>query len=83
MLFLCRKNSYGDTLKSIYLERNIIMKYEKPDMKVFKKKSVKEYEDGVAFMHKEGIGKTIVCTGKGGISVDVSQLEDASSKKNE
>lgn len=57
------------------------MKYEKPDMKVFKKKSVKDYEDGVAFMHKEGIGKTIVCTGRGGISVDVSQIEKAPSEK--
>ena len=58
------------------------MKYEKPDMKVYKKKSVKDYEDGVAFMHKKGIGKTIVCTGRGGISVDVSQIEKALSEKN-
>lgn len=60
------------------------MKYEKPDMKVWLKKSVRDYEDGVAFMQKEGIGKTIVCTGKGGISVDISQMEKTlSDKKND
>lgn len=57
------------------------MKYEKPDMKVYNKKSVRDYEDSVAFMRKEGIGKTVVCTGNGGISVDISQVEKALSKE--
>ena len=26
-------------------------------------------------MKEKGIGKTVVCTGKGGISVDISQIE--------
>ena len=57
------------------------MKYEKPDMKVYKKKSVKDYEAGIAFMQEKGIGKKIVCTGSGGISVDISQIEKSLSEK--
>ena len=51
------------------------MKYEKPDMKVYSKKTIVAYEECVSFMKDKGIGKTVVCTGNGGISVDISQIE--------
>ena len=57
------------------------MKYEKPDMKVYKRKSFEEYEEGITFMHGRGFGKTVVCTGKGGISVDISHIEKVLSDK--
>lgn len=50
------------------------MIYEKPDMKVYIKKSFRNYKDRVAFMNESGIGKTIVCTGNGGVLVGVSPI---------
>lgn len=51
------------------------MKYEKPDMKVYSKKTIAAYEECAYFMKDKGIGKTVLCTGKGGILVDISQIE--------
>ena len=55
--------------------KEYVMKYEKPDMKVYSKKTIAGYEECASFMKEKGIGKTVVCTGKGGISVDISQME--------
>ena len=57
------------------------MKYEKPDMKVYNKSFVRDYKEGVEFMKGHSIGRTIVCTGKGGISVDLSQIEKSFCEK--
>lgn len=52
------------------------MKYEKPDMKVYTKSFITDYEKGIAFMRKERIGNTIVCTGQEGIIIDLPQLRN-------